>query len=261
MTILDQIIQSKKKRLTNLPPSDKHLDVKALKEMRKGSPSFLKSIKSANKLAIIAEAKQKSPSKGIIRTNYDVVEIALSYAANGANCMSVLTEEDHFGGSSSDLELVRKAVELPILRKDFIIDAIQITESLEIGADAILLVKSVLDDELLIQLYEYAISIGLDVLLEIHTEAELSVVQACPQAMIGINNRNLDTFDVDLGTTHRLRSLIDPERIVVSESGIKSAEDIKLLNDWKVNGALIGEAFMKADDPGLELNILMNGRV
>ncbi len=261
MSILDQIIQSKKNRLAKMRPSTKHLDIHALKEMRRTAPSFLNAIKSSNQLAIIAEAKQKSPSKGIIRPNYDVVEIALSYALNGATCMSVLTEEDHFGGSAKDLELVRHAIELPLLRKDFIIDAVQITESLEIGADAILLIKAVLDDELLIQLYEYAIEIGLDVLLEIHTEAELGIIHACPQAMIGINNRNLDTFEVDLRTTQRLRSLINPERVVISESGIKSAEDIALLNDWRVNGALIGEAFMNAADPGLELKILTNGRI
>lgn len=206
--------------------------------------------------AIIAEIKKASPSKGILRENFHPVEIAQSYAQHGAACLSVLTDKDFFQGSEEYLRQVRAACDLPILRKDFIVDAYQIYEARAIGADCILLIVSALGDAQLQDLTGLAIHLGMDVLIEVHDAEELERGLALQLPMIGINNRNLRTFETRLETTLSLLSHIPPDVTVVSESGILTTEDVLRLRQAGVNSFLVGEAFMRAVDPGEALSNL-----
>lgn len=209
-----------------------------------------------NKPAIIAEIKKASPSKGIIRENFKPDEIAKSYADAGACCLSVLTDVEFFKGSDDDLKLARTACKLPILRKDFMIDPYQIHEAKVLGADCILIIVSALSDMHMQDLVGVANETGLDVLVEVHDREELSRGMMLRTPLIGINNRNLHTFETDLDTTLGLLTDVFHDRTVVTESGIHSQDDIKLLRKNNVNAFLVGEAFMKAKDPGEELKNL-----
>ncbi|MDM8569712.1 indole-3-glycerol phosphate synthase TrpC, partial [Thiotrichales bacterium HSG1] len=208
--------------------------------------------------AVIAEIKKASPSKGLLRTNFNPTEIAKSYEQNGAACLSILTDEKFFQGSNEYLSQVHEICPLPILRKDFIIDAYQVYEARVIGADCILLIVAILDDAQLQDLFDLATHLGMDVLVEVHNQKELERALSINMRLIGINNRNLKTFDTDIRTTLNLLEQIPKKHIIVSESGIYTPEDIALLSDVGVHTFLIGEAFMKANDPGAALSQLFD---
>ena len=218
--------------------------------------AMLRGAASANKAGVIAEIKRASPSKGIIREDFDPMAIARSYQFGGATCMSVLTDNEFFKGGGPVLELARKACSLPALRKDFIIDPFQIYESRVLGADCILLIVAALDDAQLASLYELAKEQNMDVLIEVHDEDELKRALTLNPTMLGINNRNLHTFDVDLNITLRLKEMMPSDCLVVTESGIHTSEDIEMMQSNGVNSFLVGEAFMRAADPGAKLKEL-----
>ena len=208
---------------------------------------------AAGQSGVIAEIKKASPSKGVIREHFVPAELARSYERGGAACLSVLTDVDFFQGADVYLQEARAATDLPVIRKDFLVDEYQIYEARAIGADCVLLIVSALEPQKLADLNTLAMELGLDVLVEVHDAAELEIALGLPNKLIGINNRNLHTFDVTLQTTFDLLDKIGPERIVVTESGILSPADVKVMRDKNVNAFLVGEAFMRADDPGAAL--------
>jgi indole-3-glycerol phosphate synthase len=203
--------------------------------------------------AVIAEVKKASPSQGVIRADFDPAAIAASYAAAGAACLSVLTDADFFQGSEAYLQQARAACALPVLRKDFTIDAYQVYEARAIGADCILLIVAALGDASLLELTLLAAELDLDVLIEVHDEAELERALDIPAPLIGINNRNLRTFETSLDTTLRLKTRVDDGRVLVTESGIHTPADVAKMRDGGIGAFLVGEAFMRAPDPGTEL--------
>lgn len=205
---------------------------------------------------IIAEIKKASPSQGIIRANFDPAAIAISYAQAGASCLSVLTDQDFFQGSDAYLIAAREACTLPVIRKDFIIDPYQIVEARVLGADCILLIAAALNDEQLRTYTEITHNLGMDVLIEVHNLEELQRVLPLNTRLIGINNRDLHSFQVTLTTTWDLLSAIPSDRLVVTESGIHTTEDVRAMHEKGVNAFLIGESFMRADDPGEKLQAL-----
>jgi len=202
---------------------------------------------------VIAEIKKASPSKGVLRQDFHPAEIAVSYADYGAACLSVLTDVDFFQGSDDYLKAARAASGLPVLRKDFMIDPYQVYEARAIGADCILLIVACLADDQMAELNALAGEMGMDVLVEVHDAAELERALAIPGRMVGINNRNLRTFEVSLQTTLDLLPRIPQERLVVTESGILAPEDVRLMRANGVHAFLVGEAFMRAPDPGERL--------
>lgn len=206
---------------------------------------------------IIAELKRASPSRGPLREEFDPVRLAREFAANGASALSVLTEERFFRGSLAYLERVREEVSLPLLRKDFILDRYQLLEGRSFGADAILLIAALLDPVLLRELIDEARSLCLDALVEVHTESDLEGALEAGARLVGINNRDLRTFKVDLATTERLLPRIPPNTQVVCESGIESVEEIERLEALGVHVFLVGEALMRARDPGAKLRELL----
>ncbi len=206
--------------------------------------------------AIIAEIKKASPSKGVIRENFHPDDIARSYALGGACCISVLTDRDYFQGSEEYLVQARAACDLPVIRKDFLIDPYQIYEARAIGADCVLLIVASLEKSQLLDLNNLALEIGLDVLIEVHNEAELDIALETGNRLIGINNRDLHTFETRLGTTLDLVDKIGDERILVTESGILEPKDVQTMRSAGVNAFLVGEAFMRASDPGEALRKL-----
>ena len=231
-------------------------DMEALAKAQPAARDFVGAIRAklaVNQAAVIAEIKKASPSKGVIRADFDPAVIAASYAAHGAACLSVLTDVDYFQGANAYLQAARAACALPVIRKDFIIDRWQIAEARAIGADAILLIVSALTDAQLHDLEAYAFSLGLAVLVEVHDGQELTRALTMQTPLIGINNRNLRTFEVSLDTTLNLKDRIGAERIAVAESGILAPADVKVLRDANVNTFLVGEAFMRAAEPGVEL--------
>lgn len=211
-------------------------------------------LSNESKINIIAEFKRKSPSKGEIRGNADPVTITKAYQAAGASGVSVLTEEDYFAGSLDDLRAARQAISVPILRKDFIFEEYQVYESAAAGADALLLIVAALDDEPLTSLRRIAEDeLGMDALVEVHTSEEMDRAVNSGANLIGVNNRNLATLEVSLETSAQLASLGGGEALLVSESGIESADDIRRLRELGYRGFLIGESLMRADDPGAAL--------
>jgi len=203
--------------------------------------------------AVIAEIKKASPSKGVMRADFDPAAIARSYEANGAACLSVLTDADFFHGSEAFLEAARGACKLPVLRKDFTIDPYQVYEARAIGADCILLIVAALGDATLLELTLLAAELDLDVLIEVHDEEELERALAIPAPLIGINNRDLRTFETSIETTLRLAAHIPYDRLVVTESGIRTPDDVARLRADGIEVFLVGEAFMLATDPGAAL--------
>jgi len=206
--------------------------------------------------AVIAEVKKASPSKGVIRADFDPAAIARSYAAAGATCLSVLTDRDFFQGSEAFLQQARTACPLPVLRKDFIVDPYQVHEARAIGADCILLIVAALDDDILLELASLAAELDLDVLCEVHDEDELERAQALPVQLVGVNNRNLRSFETSLETSLELQQYVEYDRILVAESGIRTPEDVSRLRAGGINAFLVGEAFMRTEDPGSELRRL-----
>lgn len=203
--------------------------------------------------AVIAEIKKASPSKGVLRENFNPAEIAKSYEQGGAACLSVLTDADFFQGSEQYLQQARAACGLPVIRKDFIVDPYQVYEARAIGADCILLIVAALNDGQLHDLNALAVHLGMDVLVEVHDREEMERALKLDLPMVGINNRNLRTFEVSLQTTLDMLEMIPEGCMVVTESGILGPEDVALMREHNVNAFLVGEAFMRADDPGSEL--------
>jgi indole-3-glycerol phosphate synthase len=214
---------------------------------------FMQALLAAPGVAIIAEAKKASPSKGVIQPNFDPCRIARNYSRGGAHCMSVLTDVDFFQGSIDYIPLIRNTVELPVLRKEFIIDPLQIEEAAAFGADAILLIAAILETSQLQEFRIQAEEAGMDVLVEVHNGDELDKTLTSESRLIGINNRNLNDFTVDLATTFRLQKNIPSEIPVVSESGISSREDMLSLKKAGIAAALIGESLMRSSEQGATL--------
>ncbi len=208
---------------------------------------------AAGESAVIAEIKKASPSKGVIREDFDPASIAASYAAGGAACLSVLTDVDFFQGADEYLQAARAACDLPVIRKDFIIDKYQIYEARAMSADCILLIVSALSEDQLQQLHDEAQSLGMDVLIEVHDKAELEIALKLDNPMVGINNRNLHSFEVSLENTYQLLEQIPAGKIVITESGIHQRDDVAAMRDRNVNAFLVGEAFMRSDEPGQRL--------
>ncbi len=206
--------------------------------------------------AVIAEIKRASPSKGLLRPDYRPAEIARSYERHDATCLSVLTDVDFFQGADEHLEQARAACVLPVLRKDFMVDPYQVYEARVLGADCILLIVAALEDAALRELSQLAHQLGMDVLVEVHNLEELERALPLETQLIGVNNRNLRTFETHLDTTLQLLPMIPKDRIVVTESGILVSQDVILMRARGVNAFLVGEAFMKADDPGQKLSEL-----
>lgn len=219
---------------------------------------FITALKSNATPAIIAEIKKASPSKGVIREQFDVAEIATVYAQHGARCLSVLTDINFFQGHPDYVALAKNHCKLPVLRKDFIIDSYQIYESLAIGADCILLIVAMLDDVQLADFCQLAQDLGMAVLVESHTREELDRALLLPTPLIGINNRSLHTFNTDIQLSIDLKHCIPKDKIIITESGINTHGDIKLMQSHGINTFLIGESLMRADNIGSALTELIN---
>jgi len=219
--------------------------------------SFRKSISRPHHINLIAEIKKASPSKGILRGDFNPAKIAMTYQANGASAISVLTDERFFEGRLEHIRKVRENVSLPILRKDFFIDEYQIYETVNTGADAILLIAELLSVNEMVLFYNLATSLGLDVMIEVHNEEDVEKALTTDACIIGINNRDLHTFRVDLSVTQKLIRLLPQNKTKVSESGIKSYEDVMFLKSLGVNAVLIGEAFMEATDIASKMREIM----
>jgi indole-3-glycerol phosphate synthase len=228
----------------------------------RGFAAALRSRVQARRAAVIAEIKKASPSKGLIRPDFDPAAIARSYAGGGATCLSVLTDVDFFQGSDAYLGQARGACTLPVLRKDFTVDVYQVHEARAIGADAILLIAAALDNAVLVNLHALAIECGLDVLVEIHNPVDLQralMLTNAPRTLIGINNRDLRTFETSIDTTLSLKEAVPHDRLLVTESGIATRDDVARLRAAGVDTFLIGETFMRAKEPGAELAGLFAG--
>ncbi len=234
-------------------------EVESNHEARKNLRGFEASLRgkiAAGKAGVIAEVKKASPSKGILRADFKPADIAISYAAHGAACLSVLTDKQFFQGAPEYLQQARAACSIPVLRKDFMIDPYQVYEARSWGADCILLIVAALDHGLMAELEACAHELGMSVLVEVHNADELTAALRLKTAMLGINNRNLRTFDVSLQTTLDLLPRISPNKLVITESGILVQDDVKRMRDADVHAFLVGEAFMRAPEPGVELERL-----
>jgi indole-3-glycerol phosphate synthase len=246
---LKDIVAKKKERLVLAKQALPEEELKAKISQLPPALPFIEAINKPRVISLIAEVKKASPSKGVIRENFNPAEIAAAYKEAGAQAVSVLTEEDYFLGSLNYINEVKNACGLPVLRKDFIFEPYQVYESRFFGADAILLIADLLAKDKIVELSEIAASLGMDYLIEVHTEKELKKVLSLKNVpLVGINNRDLHTLEVDSRTTEKLFTLIPKEKIVVVESGIKSYQDILFLKVLGVNAVLIGGAFMASED-------------
>ncbi len=262
-SILDQIVEHLRRRL---PAAERKEPLAVLQQMAKTRPEprdFGAALRGPD-IRIIAEVKKASPSAGVLKPYLRPVSLARTYAQAGAAAISVLTEEEHFRGSLRYLANIRSAQDAgpaalcpPLLRKDFLFSEYQVHQARAYGADALLLIVAVLDDAKLRRLLSLTHALGMQALVEVHDEAETQRALAAGAGVIGINNRDLRTFKVDLDTTRRLRALLPADRVVVSESGIKGPEDMRRLRDWGVNAALIGESLVTAASPGAKLRALL----
>ena len=254
--MLEEIIKNKIIEVQSLKKTQTNSlnDILSMNIPRKSFAKSLSEKINAGKNAIIAELKRCSPSKGYLVEDLNIKEMAQTYQSSGAACVSVLTDSKYFKGSIEDLKLVKKSINLPILRKDFIIDEIQIIESKLIGADCILLIVACLSSERLKELLDFSDKIRIDVLVEVHNEEELKTALKHNCKIIGINNRDLKTFNVDIETTIRLQNKIEDEDIIIiSESGIKDINTIKILNENNIYAFLIGESLITDDTPAITL--------
>lgn len=254
--ILQRILQTKQQEIAERSAQRSLAQVQELAIAADPVRGFLRAMQSkiqVGQAAVIAEIKKASPSKGIIRADFDPPSIAQSYARGGAACLSVLTDKPYFQGHENYLQAARAACTLPVIRKDFMIDPYQIYEARAIGADCILLIVSALNDQQLNELYTLAIELGMDVLIEVHDRDELRRTIPLNAPLIGINNRNLRTFVTSLNTTLDLLAEVPSTTLLVTESGIHTQADVQLMREHQVNAFLVGEAFMRAADPGTEL--------
>ncbi len=254
--ILKTILQRKTEEIAE---RSHRADIQAMMERAQraeGVRGFIAAIEqriAGGQSAVIAEIKKASPSKGVLREPFNPAEIAQSHQRHGAACLSVLTDRDFFQGGEAYLEQARAACSLPVIRKDFIVDPYQVYEARTINADCILLIVAALDDHRLKELLDLAHELNMDVLMEVHDDAELERALATGARLIGINNRNLRTFETSLSTTLDMLESIPDDRIVVTESGIHTREDVQLMREHDVHTFLVGEAFMRAEDPGQKL--------
>lgn len=258
-TILDKIIARKREEVAAGKSKYSLGELQALADNQRQPRGFIASLFQQvreQQPAIIAEIKKASPSKGVIREDFDAVAVARGYEANGAACLSVLTDRDFFQGDAHYLQAARNAVKLPVLRKDFMIDPWQILESRAMGADAVLLIVAALSDAQLSELYHAAHQVGCDVLVEVHTAEELERAVKLNAELIGINNRDLHTFDTRLDTTLTLAEQVPADRMIVTESGIHTPADVKLMRQNGIHSFLVGEAFMREPDPGAALKAM-----
>jgi len=257
--ILDQIVAD---NLEELEPRKRRFPLKELQRVALEQPlplDFASALRG-ERVQLIAEVKKASPSRGVIRSDFNPAEIAQTYATNGASAISVLTEARYFRGNINHLRDIRNALgnkRLPLLRKDFIHDPYQVYESRAYGADSLLLIVAILTPEKLEELFELSHELGMDCLVEVHDEAELEIALNSGAQVIGINNRDLNTFAVDITTTERLRLLIPQDRIVVSESGIKDRADMEKLRNWHVDAVLIGESLLSAPNIAAKMKELL----
>lgn len=255
-TVLDKILARKLEEISERRPKVGMADLRAMADEQAPARGFVRAIETkidAGQAGVIAEIKKASPSKGVIREDFFPADIARSYEKGGAACLSVLTDADFFQGHEDFLKEARSASKLPVIRKDFLIDEYQIQEARAIGADCVLLIVAALDAYQMQDLNTQALELGMDVLVEVHNRDELEIAMDLPNKLIGINNRNLHTFDVSLENTFALLDVIPDDRIVITESGIATIDDVAALRGHNVNGFLVGETFMRAEDPGLKL--------
>lgn len=254
-SILSKIIETKHEEISagrqQFSAADFRSRINDLAECRGFAPAIKSTLEAGP--AVIAEVKKASPSAGVIRENFDPPAIARSYQDGGAACLSVLTDEQYFQGHADFLKAAAAACSLPVLRKDFIVDEWQVLESRAMGADCILLIVAALETTQLQHLAGVAVEVGLDVLVEIHDEAELEKALMTDAELIGVNNRDLHRFVTDLETSVRLKPMIPSGRCMITESGIHSRDDVEKMQSHGINAFLVGEAFMRADDPGAEL--------
>ncbi|AFH50094.1 Indole-3-glycerol phosphate synthase [Ignavibacterium album JCM 16511] len=253
MNILEEIVEVKKEEVKNLKKKYSFNSFNSMEYFQSQSRSFKKTVSNQKKISIIAEVKKASPSKGIIQNNFNHIRISEAYQSAGADAISVLTDEKFFKGHLNFLSDIRKQTNIPLLRKDFLIDEYQILEAKAFGADAILLISEILSINQIKDLTDCAIENNLDVLLELHSENEISKIDFNRNDLIGINNRDLKTFEVDLTTTERVLKKIDKQITSVSESGISKRDDIEYLKSINVNAILVGEHFMRSENPADEL--------
>jgi indole-3-glycerol phosphate synthase len=243
-SILTDIVNKKQEKLNKLKNEINETDIREKIKNIPQRPSFYKAIKKDG-LSIIGEVKKASPSKGIIKSEFDPIKIAKQYE-KVIDAISVLTEEDYFKGHAKYLQDISKQVDIPLLRKDFIIDYIQIFEAKLLGASAVLLIAAILDEKKLQNFLAITKSLGMDALVEVHNEEELEMVLKTDAVIIGINNRNLHTFEVNIDTTIKLRKMIPDDKLVISESGVFTGDDIKRLCQVKIDAILVGESFMRS---------------
>ncbi len=258
-TILTRILARKGQEVAERQQAVSEADLLALAEKQSAPRGFIDALNqriAVGDAAVIAEVKKASPSKGVMREEFHPADIAKSYAQGGAACLSVLTDADFFQGHEDYLIAARDACDLPVIRKDFITHGYQVTEARAIGADCILLIVAALNDAQLRDLHQQANALGMDVLVEVHDAEELERALALDLKLVGINNRNLHTFDTSLNTTLDLLPRIPEGVTVITESGIHTRDDVELMRDHEVNGFLVGEAFMREEDPGLALKRL-----
>jgi indole-3-glycerol phosphate synthase len=255
-TILRKIIERKREEVATLKQRDSIGSLEqriADQSPVRGFARALQERVAAAEPAVIAEVKKASPSKGVIRADFQPAQIAASYQSGGASCLSVLTDVDFFQGSDTYLQEARAACDLPVLRKDFTVDPYQVIEARAIGADAVLLIVAALEGDQMQELAHTAAELGLDVLVEVHDRAELERALELDTSLIGINNRDLHTFETRLETTLELLPYVPADHVVVTESGIHTAEDVALMRNHQVYSFLVGEAFMRAPEPGEKL--------
>ena len=254
-TILARKAQEVAERSARVPLADLAARVADAPPVRGFARALSASI-AAGDPAVIAEVKKASPSKGVIRADFHPGDIAVSYEFGGASCLSVLTDVDFFQGADAYLQQAHEACTLPVLRKDFVIDPYQVYEARVLGADCILLIVAALDDRQLVELSDLALQLGMDVLVEVHDIDELERAIQVPAPLVGINNRNLRTFEVSLETTLEMRSAVPRDRLLVTESGILAPADVERMRQAGINAFLVGEAFMRAEEPGEALRQL-----
>jgi indole-3-glycerol phosphate synthase len=245
--ILDEIMRYHREQLPKIKREVPIADLRALASVASPSLDFYAALKAPG-VSLIAECKKASPSKGLMVRHYDAVKLAKAYERAGARAISVLTDARHFQGSLADLRDVKRAVSIPVLRKDFTFDPYHIYEARAAGADAILLIAAVLGDNDIRDLLQLTHKLGMNALVEVHTEEELTRVLALRPRIVGVNNRNLQTFEVDFDNTARLRAMIPPEIVVVGESGLKTAADVRQMRDIGVDAMLVGETLVKSQD-------------
>jgi len=260
--VLRRILEAKRREVDEAKARVPRAQIESLARAAPPARGFEKALRAkiaSREPAVIAEIKRASPSRGLIRSDFDPKRIAASYEANGAACLSVLTDREFFGGCADDLRAARAACALPVLRKDFIVDTYQVHESRAWGADCILLIVDAVPDEQNAALEEEARRIGLDVLVECHDGVQLDRALRLKTPLIGVNNRDLRTFRTDLETTLSLAPRVPPGRLLVTESGIAQPEDVQRLSGRGVSAYLVGSAFMSAPDPGRELKRVFSG--